>query len=170
MIKIKLDTRGAIADINRIVKDSEQQIKIALVDFGTKVEMDAKRDAPADEGKLRNSINTVYKNGQVAITVTADYAAYMEFGTRKFAAKYVATLPQEWKTYAATFKGGTGGGFERFIKAIMAWVKRKGIDDKAAYPIALKILREGVRPQPFLYPAVKKHTPELQKDIQNIFK
>lgn len=190
MIKIKLDgIKGTIADVERIAKDSEQRVKIALVDFGTKVEADAKRDAPADEGKLRNSINSVYRDGEVSITVTSDYAAYMEFGTRKFAAKYVATLPADWKTYAATFKGKGGGSFDQFIQAIMAWVRRKGIgadttssgnvsnsrssldkQQQAAYWIALNILQNGIKPQPFLYPAVKRHTPELIKDINEIFK
>ena len=190
MIKIKLDgIKGTIADVERIAKDSQQRTKIALVDFGTKVEADAKRDAPADEGKLRNSINSVYRDGEVSINVTADYAAFMEFGTRKFAAKYVATLPADWKAYAATFKGGGGGSFDQFIQAIMAWVRRKGIgadttssgnvsnsrssldkQQQAAYWIAINILQNGIKPKPFLFPAVKRHTPELIKDINEIFK
>jgi len=128
----------------------------------------------------------------LSITVAANYAAYMEFGTRKFAAAYVSTLPQDWKAYAATFKGSGGGTFDEFIMRLMAWVKRKGIGETFdiktrrrvrqgkqsaattreadAYAIALHILRHGIRPHPFLYPAVKAHTPGLIKDIQNIFK
>lgn len=190
---IKISIKGfdkAIHDIEKIAKDAGNKVDVAMVDFGTKVEGDAKRDAPADEGKLRNSINAVYKrqSKQLTITVAADYAAYMEFGTRKFAAKYVATLPPDWKTYAATFKGKGGGSMDQFIQAIMAWVRRKGIGgdttasgatsssrssldkmQQAAYWIALNILQNGIKPKPFLYPAIKKYTPELTKDIQKIF-
>ena len=193
---IKIDIQGldkTMADINRIAKSAKDDVREALVDFGTKVETQAKRNAPADEGKLRNSINATYpvsaQGLSVVITVAADYAAYMEFGTRKFAAAYVATLPQDWNTYAATFKGKGGGSFDQFLKAIMEWVQRKGIgglqtksgnvskskdslaaQKSAAYLIAMKILREGVKPQPFLYPSVKAHTPALITDIQKIFK
>ena len=194
---IKIDLKGfdtTISNINKIAKDTELRVKEALVDFGTKVETQAKRDAPADEGKLRNSINATYpKNGlSVEVTVAADYAAYMEFGTRKFAAQYVATLPQDWQAYAATFKGGGGGTFDQFILSLMRWVKRKGIGktydiktrravrvgkqtaaqtaEADAYAIARYILIHGVRPHPFLYPAVKKYTPELVTEIKNIFK
>jgi HK97 gp10 family phage protein len=193
---IKIDLKGfdkAALEVEKLAEQTKYQVREALADFGTKVETQAKRAAPADEGKLRNSINTTFptaaKGFSVAITVAANYAAYMEFGTRKFAAAYVSTLPQDWKAYAATFKGKGGGSFDSFLKAIMAWVKRKGIgglqtksgnvsqskdsiaaQEQVAYVIALSILRKGVRPQPFLYPAVKAHTPELIKDIQNIFK
>ena len=191
---IKIDLKGfdkAALEVEKLAANTREQVKVAIVDFGTKVETQAKRNAPADEGKLRNSINSIYNDQKMSlsITVAANYAAYMEFGTRKFAAAYVSTLPQDWKAYAATFKGKGGGSFSEFLKAIMAWVKRKGIgglqtksgnvsqskdsvaaQESAAYVIALSILRKGVRPQPFLYPAVKAHTPGLIKDIQNIFK
>ena len=203
---IKIDISGfdkALADVNSLATKAKEDVKIALVDFGNNVATDAKRSrsygaaigsnsgAPADEGKLRNSINSVYNASNMTVTITAasDYAAYMEFGTRKFAAQYVATLPQDWKTYAATFKGKGGGNFDAFLKAIMEWVRRKGIgglqtksgnvskskdslaaQKSAAYLIAMKILREGVRPQPFLRPAVVAHTPKLISDIKKIFK
>lgn len=201
---IKIDISGfdkALADVNSLATKAKQDVKLALVDFGTKVESHAKRLAPADEVNLRSSINSDYDATNMTVTITAasDYAAYMEFGTRKFAAQHVATLPQDWKTYAATFKGKGGGDYFEFLNAILDWVKRKGIvsrysvktkkaisikiggkgktslDDQnrleeAAYAIALSILRNGVRHHPFLYPAVKDKTPKLISDIKKIFK
>lgn len=203
---IKIDIQGldkTMSDINRIAKSAKDDVREALVDFGTKVETQAKRNAPADEGKLRNSINATYpvsaQGLSVVITVAADYAAYMEFGTRKFAAAQVATLPQDWQSYAATFKGKGGGDYFDFLNAILDWVRRKGIASRysvktkkaidikiggkgktsqydqarlesAAYAIALHILRNGVRPHPFLYPAVRDNSQALIKDIQKIFK
>jgi HK97 gp10 family phage protein len=173
-----------------LATDANKNAKIALVDFGTRVETEAKRNAPADEGKLRSSINSTFdpRKFTVKITVATDYAAYQEFGTRKFAAAYVGTLPQEWRTYAATFKGKTGGSMDEFIQSIMAWVNRKGIgaditksgnvsssassldkQQQAAYWIAINILQNGIKPKKFLYEAVKDNLPKLQSDFNKIF-
>lgn len=151
------------------VKKFEQDIQLSLNDFGQRVVKKAKELAPTDEGGwLQQSINT--ESGKLSVTIEANvnYAAYIEFGTRKFAAAYVSSLPADWKTFAAQFQGPGGGTFAEFIKSIMAWVKRKGIDEELAYPIALKILREGIKPQPYLYPAIKDETPLLLKDLQNL--
>jgi HK97 gp10 family phage protein len=190
MINIKLTGFDkAEKNIEKISKDASVKAKNALVDFGTKVETEAKRNAPADEGKLKSSINSKFDQRKftVSITVASDYAAYQEFGTRKFAAAYVGTLPQEWKAYAATFKGKTGGNMNDFIQAIMAWVDRKGIgadttksgnisrsasslekQQQAAYWIAINILQNGIKPKKFLYEAVKNNLPKLQTDFNNI--
>jgi HK97 gp10 family phage protein len=191
MITIKLKGFDkTIKDVQKLATDANKNAKIALVDFGTRVETEAKRNAPADEGKLRSSINSTFnqRDFTVKITVATDYAAYQEFGTRKFAAAYVGTLPQEWRTYAATFKGKTGGSMDEFIQSIMAWVKRKGIgadttksgnvsssassldkQQQAAYWIAINILQNGIKPKKFLYEAVKDNLPKLQSDFNKIF-
>ena len=62
-----------------------------------------------------------------------------------------------------------GGNFKEMVKSIMVWCGRKGIDEKAAYPIARKIMIQGVRPRPFLYPAVNKNLSILIEDIKDIF-
>lgn len=191
MITIKLKGLDkTIKDVQKLATDANKNAKIALVDFGTRVETEAKRNAPANEGKLRSSINPTFDNKTftIKITVATDYAAYQEFGTRKFAAAYVGTLPQEWRTYAATFKGKTGGSMDEFIQSIMAWVRRKGIaatatksgndsssvsaldkQQQAAYWIAINILQNGIKPKKFLYEAVKDNLPKLQSDFNKIF-
>jgi len=181
---------GLMISINKTIKQAEAETNKALDKFQSNVVTDAKRDAPNNEGGLWNSIRGTVINNQAKIVVTANYAAYIEFGTRKFAAKYVATLPQDWQTYAATFRGNREGKgtFDQFIQDIMQWVRQKGIGglqtksgniseskssldamQSAAYAIALNILQNGIRPQPFLYPAVKKHTPILIDDIKKVF-
>lgn len=186
--------KGADAAIKRteeLAKKARENAQLALNAFGLSVERDAKRLAPADEGHLRNSINSKPGNLSVTVTVGVNYAAYLEFGTRKFAAKYVATLPADWQSYAATFKGKGTGSMDEFIQNIMEWVRRKGIgadttgsgnvsssrssldkQQQAAYWIALNILQNGIRPHPFLYPAIYQtgHLKELKKQLQNIFK
>lgn len=189
MLSIKLNgLDNLIATVEKTAKRAEAETKVALTKFVKNTETEAKRLAPANEGRLRNSVNGTVDGFTAKITVTADYAAYLEFGTRKFAARYVATLPQDWQSYAATFRGKGGGTFDQFIQDIMQWVRQKGIGglktksgrtseskssldamQQAAYAIALNILQNGIRPQPFVYPAVTKNTPALEADIKKVF-
>jgi HK97 gp10 family phage protein len=175
--KIQLDGLDEVLkqlDMSQIRKE----VKLELQTFGRNVEKSAKDLAPVNEGFLKNQIyHTVTDEGNkinVEVGCNADYAAYVEFGTRKFAAAYVATLPPDWRAFAAQYKGkGSGGSFNDFVMAIMAWVERKGIGSlktksgnksksaasydamqQAAYWIALNIIRNGIKPHPFLYPAV----------------
>ena len=72
----------------------------------------------------RNKTTIYYKHvdGGVEVGCAVDYAAYLEFGTGKFAAEYVATLPTEWKEFASQFKGSAGGNFREFVESIMGWL------------------------------------------------
>ncbi len=165
----KLTVTGLDAVIAKLdVKTFEQQIQGALDEFGLRVVREAKLLAPKDEGFLARSINFDPGKLSVTISVNTDYAAYIEFGTRKFAAAYVSTLPAQWQEFAAQFKGSQPGSFAEMIQRLMGWVKRKGIPETAAYPIVLKILREGIKPQPFLYPAFNSQTPILIKDMESL--
>ncbi len=150
------------------VKKFNQDINDELTAFGFDVVRDAKQLVPVDEGFLKNSINSVNENLAVTIVVNADYAAYVEFGTRKFAAAHIATLPADWQTFAAQYKGSGGGSFKEFVMRLTAWCKRKGIEEKAAYPIARAILINGIKAQPFLYPAYEKNRIELIKRLKNL--
>ncbi len=159
---------AAVKRADKLATTLKRDIQDELNEFAADVAKMAKRLAPADEGRLRNSIAPVFgtvNQLQASIVVTVIYAAFMEFGTRKFAAQYVATLPPDWQRYASTFRG-SGGSFDEFLLAIQGWVKRHGIDDAAAYPITLKILREGLRPRPFLYPSIQQHVPLLTKRLK----
>lgn len=92
----------AIARLN--FKNVEKQIQYSLHEFGVNVRGAAIKNAPFDEGHLRQSIfSDSSKKLAVTITVNVDYAAYVEFGTRKFAAAHVATLPPSWQQFAAQF-------------------------------------------------------------------
>jgi Bacteriophage HK97-gp10, putative tail-component len=153
----------------------------------------AKKNCPVDEGFLRNSISantSTLKDLRAEITVGANYGAYIEFGTRGYAAKYVSTLPADWKELAATFKGGGSkkGSFNEFLLEIVLWVKRKGIagtysvktqkrtggkkkdaqDLAVAFPIAMAIIRKGIKPQPYLYPAVNATRKKLIDRIKKV--
>lgn len=144
-------------------------------------------------GSLVNSIyaNPVGDDLKTEIVAGAPYASYIEFGTRKFAASYVASLPKDWQTLAAQYKGKGGGTFEELVKNIAVWVGQKGIAGRysvktrkrlgdtatkeqenlqAAYPIALKIVRNGISARPYLYPAYVKNRNIFDKELAKVFK
>jgi HK97 gp10 family phage protein len=167
-----LDT--LIKKMDKLAKDVQKDVQAELNDWADTTAQNAKMLVSAnssDEGMLLRSINPNYGNGSASVTASAKYAAYIEFGTRKFAAAYVSSLPADWQAYAATFKGSTGGTFEQFVLSIKAWAGRKGITDKGhIYFIIKQILRDGIPAKPFLYPSVNKTLPELKKNLRAIFK
>jgi HK97 gp10 family phage protein len=170
---MKLEVKGLnvlTKKFDKLSKDLQNDINSALQAWADDVATDAKMLVPVDEGVLKNSISSQYGNGYASVTVASEYGAYIEFGTRKFAANYVNSLPSDWSSYASTFKGTTGRTFAEMVKSIMGWCKRKGIDENAAYPIAKSILINGIRPRPYLYPSVNKNTPQLMEDLKDIIK
>lgn len=174
MITIKVTgVDKVLKDLQNMGKDAQQKVQPALNDWADRVATNAKQLVAAnssDEGNLLRSIFPVYGVGGASVVASASYAAYIEFGTRKFAAAYVSSLPDEWQALAQQAKGPAGGSFKDLVASLMAWCRRKGIDEKAAYPIAKKLLVQGMRPKPFLYPAVEKNYEQLIKDIKAAFK
>lgn len=192
-LKIEIpNLNNLIKQLKEIPANIEKDVVNELKAFGMATVQDAIRLAPTDEGHLRSSITyTLTKNGNnwdVEIVVATNYAAYLEFGTRKFAAAYVSSLPPDWQSFAAQFKGGTpGGSIEEMLQRITAWVMRKGFaayqtksgnnsksknsiqaQESAAYIIALRILQNGVRAHPFLYPAVMRNKPILIDNLNKL--
>jgi hypothetical protein len=200
---IKLEIKGLDATIKRVGKladEIKRDVGDELYYFGKRVEAQAKatlqRNGTSNTGALAGSINAVRVSElEVSVTVAKNYAAFIEFGTRKYAAAYVSTLPPDWATYAATFKGKTGGSFEEMIDSLMQWVHDRGLDSntaktgtfsvktkkrtgnflrqaiedrQTAYAIAIWILRNGIRPQPYLYPAVRDNVKLLRDNVQKL--
>jgi HK97 gp10 family phage protein len=163
-----------IKKMDKLAKDVQLEVQAELNDWADTTAQNAISLVSAnssDEGLLKNSIKPYYGNGSASVRVAAKYGAYVEFGTRKYAAAYVSSLPADWQAYSATFKGSTGGTFEQFVESLKGWAERTGkMDPKYAYVTALKILREGVKARPFIYPSVQKTLPVLRKNLRAIFK
>ena len=125
-------------------------------------------------------------NGQLVFTIGSKlpYAPYIEFGTGG-----KVTIPAGYEQFASQFKGSKGGTFAQLLRALIEWVKRKGIvgtysvktgrrtgnksiqqkqNESAAYAIALSILKKGLRPHPFLIPAYEQEIPKLKTNIKRI--
>ena len=116
---------------NNLEEKVRKEVDDELNAFGEHTVTDAKNNITnnktVDEGTLRNSITFEKKPLSVEIVVAVNYAAYIEFGTRQFAAAYVSSLPPDWQAFAAQFKGGGGGSFQEFVMRLTEWVHRKGL-------------------------------------------
>lgn len=192
-------------DMATFKTELEKKVSTVIAKGAEKIVTRAKQNTPVDEGILRNSISADLSNPfEVHVTVNAPYAAPVEFGTGKFAAEYVSTLPDNWQAFAAQFRGQKGSGtFYDLVIIIKEWLKRKGIDvfsrddlasnidvdtgvsgatrkrrskgareakyDEVAYLIARSILKNGIKPQPFLFPAYKVTAPEIIESLRQLF-
>lgn len=148
----------------------------------------AKRAAPKDQGALASDRGVNYKKaGELLFEIVApiEYAGFVEFGTRR-----KRKIPAEVQKIGFQFVGGKKSGTaEQALRFITAWVKRKGIKfqsagtfksgkkkgqqknltlEQTAYIIFHFIMLNGIKPQPFFFPAVFAETPLLEKRIQMI--
>jgi hypothetical protein len=117
-IKLEISDKN-FRDVLNSFKD-EVSKRTAMIDqeiaaHGELMATSAKQLAPVDTGRLRGSIS-LKKEGFMRYQLVAqtDYAAYMEFGTGRYAASYVPTLDEEWQKIAAQFKRGPGSNVPPF--------------------------------------------------------
>lgn len=177
--------------LKEMPKVAKKQVFEAYQDFAFATEIEAKQLAPTNDWKLRGSIkgSAFMKDGLIVaeVSVGVFYAAYVEFGTRKFAAAHVSKLPADWQAFAAQYKGKAGGTIDELLMNLVQWVKSKGFaayttksgnrsnsknslqaQESAAYIIALRILQNGIKAQPYLYPAVTNQMGKLKDNLNNI--
>lgn len=99
--------QGLKATLDQVSQQKmKEAAKQALSAYALKVDMDAKRAVPVNMGGLRASIMPETQNlDNLEITFSAgvDYAAYVEFGTGPYAAKYVPSLEPEWQAIAKEY-------------------------------------------------------------------
>jgi hypothetical protein len=147
----------------------------------------AQRDAPVDEGSLKRMI-TYVKRSEYAYEIISQavHSPYMEFGTKTRYRPIPGT-----EQIAAQFRGRKGGDFRTLMRAILRWVRRKGIagrfsvktrrrlggkidqfaeDYAAAWPIVLSILKKGVYPQPFFFKQADVVWPQMVRNIERRLK
>lgn len=199
MIKLEIKGADIYSKkLNELKKSISRDVQGAFNDWADRVSQDSKQivsSNSSDEGMLMRSIAPRYgrgaEKGTARVVASAIYASYIEFGTRKFAEAYVGSLPKEWQDIAQKSKGSTGGTFNDLLLNIYQWIERKGFASRysvktkkklksnksdqekiadLAFAISYSIIKNGIRPKPFLYPAVNKETPQLLQDIKDIFK
>lgn len=162
------------------VKQILSEVNIEFKTTAQKVRNLAVKKVSVNTGFLRNSLNfestepfkwTVYS--------TSNYAGYLEFGTRT-----KVVIPPEMQDVANEFKNAKSGNWEEFRQSIKDWVKKKGIVpqingrnavdpdqedwDDMIFLIMMSIYKNGISPKPFIYPAFKEGTKDLQKEVDKI--
>ena len=92
---------SVISELRKYGKEAEQLIEGITEQSARKIEKDAKQYAPANFGKLGQSINAFKESSSNWVIVAgAPYAAYVEFGTGG-----LVNVPTELKDIAITWKG-----------------------------------------------------------------
>lgn len=89
--------------LKETINDKTMAIEQELAANALLIERSAKRLAPVDTGRLRNSISSTKEQFLTySISAQTKYAAYVEFGT----GNYFQPLPEkEWNDLASQFRG-----------------------------------------------------------------
>lgn len=201
-IKISIDNLNAFkASFQKILPEVQAKVSKFLDKHAQAIATKAKDNASKfkDEGTLLGAISADSKLPlEKHIIANTPYAAFVEFGTGKYAAEQVSKLPDNWQTYAAQFKGQKGGGsFDEMVRNIAEWIGRKSMygdtalhgtfsvktkkrtgnkaknqeaDLSLAYIIARSIMINGIHAHPYLYPAYDEQIRILIKELPNLFK
>ena len=176
---IKITVKGlenVIGDFKEKKSSIKKQVKDELVLTAYDIQAEAKMNVQANSsymGNLANSIEIDTTNDmEVSVFAKAEYAAFIEFGTRKFAEREVAKLPQSWQKEAARFKNKKSKDtFKDFVRKLTEWARvTKKIDPENAYNAAKRIMIEGIQARPYLYPAFNNNYPKLIKRLKEILK
>lgn len=143
-------------------------IATEIQDGAQAIAAEAKQRAPGDQGFLRNLIAAIKDDPTTWRVVSgAEYSAFVEFGTLT-----KVSVPAGLEEYAAQFKGDfasctySEGGNLTAWEAISAWCERHGIEKEAWYAIYLTVIKVGVKPQPFFFPAVLRQEPIILQRIK----
>lgn len=151
--------------LDKLGNGSRQRIDQIAEGVSFEIQLDAVQRAPVNFGRLRQSIRQrKIEELKYEVVVGADYGAFVEFGTG-----VKVQIPQEFAAMAAQFRS-RGGSFQDGLNAIKDWCRAKGIDEKLATIIFFSILRKGIQPQPYLYPAFVAGRIQFKQDLQNLLK
>jgi hypothetical protein len=118
-----------------------------------------------DLGALQQNTKALPKPDGVELISNVYYAPYIEFGT---GAK--VKVPAELNDYASQFRGKKRGDFRTFVKALEAWLKRKGGNPKFAFIAALNIIKNGQEARPYFFPPYLRKRKELLSRINAVIK
>lgn len=160
----KEDIKGFIALSKMYGKMVAKKVDRLVQDNALLVETEAKLNAPKGlDSILRGSIKT-QKDQEMKRIVVADthYAPYVEFGT-----KTKVDIPAGLEEYAKQFKGGESkGGFKEAEDSIKRWGRFKGVPEENLDFLVLNIMKNGIKAQPFLFPAFNRLYPQLIKELK----
>ena len=129
---VHIDVKELAEDLTEISDMTANQItENILNELGTKIEAQAKENAPFKSGRLRDSITHEVGDGKLTVSVGVEYGRYQEFGTGS--------------------RSEFGGSSYKIRPKNKKFLKFK-VNGKTVF--AKEVTHPGVHPQPFLRPAV----------------
>jgi hypothetical protein len=147
----------------------QEEIVEEIRDFGYRVNTEQQalisQYQAVDTGLLRQQTKTREIKDGIVIFSNAEYSPFVEFGTGK-----QVKIPPELAAVAGSFRGYKRGDFKQFLANLRVWCKRHGIDERAAYPIAIKILNNGLKARPFFFPPYLRERPKLMQTLRKLLK
>lgn len=166
MATLGVKITGLDAILKKFGKEGQKEVLAEISDELQVAAQDGRnravKKAPVNSGILRAGIEVEGKDLSWIWYTVADYAGYQEFGT-----KTKVNVPPEMASEADKFRNGKGS-YEDFKQAISEWMRSKGIPAEALFPIMAKIMRVGIEPQPFMYPAMQEVEKYLPKNINDV--
>lgn len=182
-------------DFQKLAKAKIGELSAEVAAFARETVNDAKLAVPrGSDSRLLSAITANKINEyQYELVAQTKYAAYVEFGT-----KTKVRIPQGAKDIAESAKeaaaqakrDGKSGSIADMEKSIRRWVEKKGIAgsysvktrklskskesrsqvEAAVFAIMRHILRVGIEPQPYFYPAIIKNRRKLNTKIRKIIR
>lgn len=160
-----------ITGLEELKKRIQQAPKRIQAEIGAEVQVSVEamrgraiQEAPADQGILRAEIQKTGSGTNWSLFSNAIYSGYVEFGT-----KSKVQIPPGLSEVATQLRGKGTSSIDAKA-AIFRWCKSKGIEEKAWYPIFIKLMVEGMRAQPFFFKQLDTEKPNLLKNIENVLK
>jgi len=187
--------QGVVNALSQIESKVSRQVAREIEAGANSIARDAKRMAPVNFGEVKNSIGVEkITNYKFSIFANAYHAPYIEFGTRG-----KVKVPTEMQDVAAEIKARPKRGtWDDFVDNIFDWIQRKKIaatqivqiksgankgrfrkasglqqalyQRQLAFLIAKRIYKNGINPQPFMYPAFVKNRAKIVARIEEIIK
>jgi hypothetical protein len=163
-----------LKNLDKQTEAIKKQVDVEMTEAANAIEERAKILAPVDRGQMRSAI---FADTDVPfvkrVVAPINHSPYVEFGTKRY------FNPNGRGSYASQFKGKGGGTFEEFVKNMYGYLKRKGwpsnIRGEAAKQnyarhIAIRIAKNGIKPQPYFFRAYDEIVPTLIRKLQSILK
>lgn len=154
MISISVQgNKAAIRGIEKAKREFTEYMEDNVQMLSDDIYAKANSRVPSNTGFLKNSLYREVRGLNAEVGASANYAAFMEFGTGT-----LTDVPNGLEEYAARFKGMKFGSLDEFKEDLKDWMRKKGIEESALFPIMMKILTVGVEPQPFLFNSAFEET------------
>lgn len=154
MATLKFDIKGfdqLQAKIKALPKELQEEVVGEIQAWGNEVNTEQlgliSQQKIQDLGALQQNTKAKALSDGVELVSNVYYAPYIEFGTGP-----KVKVPAELNDYASQFRGKKRGDFRTFVKAMEAWLKRKGGNPKMAFKAALNIIANGQEARPYFFP------------------